>query len=102
MKKDLHKQVFFLGTPQGIRTPDLLVRSQLLYPAELAAHIHNALYIITNYRKSQAEKRKIINKKSAKLPFVQNVKKILILRSIIDKCIKLVYNKVTIKNLEKM
>lgn len=24
------------GTPRGIRTPDLLVRSQTLYPAELA------------------------------------------------------------------
>ena len=27
------------AAPQGIRTPDLLVRSQTLYPAELAAHI---------------------------------------------------------------
>ena len=26
------------GTPRGIRTPDLLVRSQSLYPAELLAH----------------------------------------------------------------
>ena len=26
------------GTPEGIRTPDLLVRSQTLYPAELPAH----------------------------------------------------------------
>ena len=26
------------GTPEGIRTPDLLVRSQTLYPAELLAH----------------------------------------------------------------
>ena len=26
------------GTPEGIRTPDLLVRSQSLYPAELLAH----------------------------------------------------------------
>ena len=25
------------GTPEGIRTPDLLVRSQTLYPAELIA-----------------------------------------------------------------
>ena len=32
------KAVIF-GTPQGIRTPDLLVRSQTLYPAELAALI---------------------------------------------------------------
>ena len=26
------------GTAEGIRTPDLLVRSQTLYPAELLAH----------------------------------------------------------------
>ena len=30
--------VFSLGTPGEIRTPDLLVRSQALYPAELRAH----------------------------------------------------------------
>ena len=30
---------FFSGTPEGIRTPDPLVRSQILYPAELQAHI---------------------------------------------------------------
>ena len=28
-----------VGTPRGIRTPDPLVRSQILYPAELLAHI---------------------------------------------------------------
>ena len=28
-----------VGTPRGIRTPDLLLRRQLLYPAELLAHI---------------------------------------------------------------
>ena len=27
------------GTPGEIRTPDQLVRSQLLYPAELRAHV---------------------------------------------------------------
>ena len=27
------------GVPGGIRTPDLLVRSQSLYPAELQAHL---------------------------------------------------------------
>ena len=26
------------GTPEGIRTPDLLIRSQALYPAELRVH----------------------------------------------------------------
>ena len=28
----------FFGTPEGTRTPDLLVRSQSLYPTELPAH----------------------------------------------------------------
>ena len=27
------------GTPEGIRTPGLLIRSQALYPAELRVHI---------------------------------------------------------------
>ena len=29
------KSADFIGTAEGIRTPDLLVRSQTLYPAEL-------------------------------------------------------------------
>ena len=29
----------FSGAPEGTRTPDLLVRSQSLYPAELRAHM---------------------------------------------------------------
>ena len=29
----------FSGTPKGIRTPDLLLRRQLLYPTELLAQI---------------------------------------------------------------
>ncbi len=29
---------FLYGTPEGIRTPDPLVRSQVLYPAELLSH----------------------------------------------------------------
>ena len=33
---------FGTGTPRGIRTPDLLLRRQLLYPAELLARIHAA------------------------------------------------------------
>ena len=33
------KGCFFSGAPEGIRTPDLLVRSQTLYPAELPAQI---------------------------------------------------------------
>ena len=41
------------GTPEGIRTPDLLVRSQTLYPAELLAHFAvlstDCLYIISRF-----------------------------------------------------
>ena len=33
-----------LGALQGIRTPDLLVRSQTLYPTELAAHLIAIVY----------------------------------------------------------
>ena len=33
-----------VGTPRGIRTPDLLLRRQLLYPAELLAHIDAAAH----------------------------------------------------------
>ena len=30
---------FLSGTPKGTRTPDLLIRSQSLYPTELSAHL---------------------------------------------------------------
>ena len=33
----------FCGAPEVIRTPDLLVRSQTLYPAELRARVFNNL-----------------------------------------------------------
>ena len=33
------KTIPVVGALQGIRTPDLLVRSQTLYPTELAAHV---------------------------------------------------------------
>ncbi len=39
IQKNTHKGVFLYGVPRGIRTPDLLVRSQSLYPAELQAHL---------------------------------------------------------------
>ncbi len=35
----LHAETVHFGTPRGIRTPDLLLRRQLLYPAELLPHI---------------------------------------------------------------
>ena len=31
------------GTPEGTRTPDLLIRSQSLYPTELLAHKRSLL-----------------------------------------------------------
>ena len=34
-----------LGTPRGTRTPDLLLRRQLLYPAELLAHMERVMGI---------------------------------------------------------
>lgn len=52
-------QGFLLGALQGIRTPDLLVRSQTLYPAELAAQMRlkrsfrPPKYNTTNRRKCQ-------------------------------------------------
>ena len=44
----------FCGAPGGTRTPDLLVRSQTLYPAELLAHglFSNSLIIISAKRKN--------------------------------------------------
>ena len=44
---------FRYGALQGIRTPDLLVRSQTLYPAELAAHFLMLRYYITTAKKNQ-------------------------------------------------
>ncbi len=42
-----------LGTPEGTRTPDLLIRSQSLYPAELLAHKRSRkrLYMIAQLPK---------------------------------------------------
>ena len=52
IKKSRQSNDCLLGAPGGTRTPDLLVRSQTLYPAELRAHIlliavnSNSFYII--------------------------------------------------------
>ena len=46
-QKVLRKNVRLLSVPGGIRTPDLLVRSQSLYPAELQAHLFDDLNIIS-------------------------------------------------------
>ena len=38
-KKQPSQRSTVYGVPGGTRTPDLLVRSQALYPAELQAHV---------------------------------------------------------------
>ena len=46
----------FTGTPKGTRTPDLLIRSQSLYPTELSAHRRFSRvpkYISTSWQKKQ-------------------------------------------------
>ncbi len=35
----MESALFLIGAPKEIRTPDPLVRSQVLYPAELWAHL---------------------------------------------------------------
>ena len=45
------RQELFRGAPEEIRTPDLLIRSQTLYPTELRARTHcipECLYIIAH------------------------------------------------------
>lgn len=39
------KNPLLTGAPGAIRTPDPLIRSQILYPAELRARIYNSAYI---------------------------------------------------------
>ena len=38
-------QTVLLGTPEGTRTPDPLLRRQLLYPPELQAHMERVMGI---------------------------------------------------------
>ena len=45
--QSLNCKPLFFGAPKEIRTPDPLVRSQVLYPAELWAHaVHYTRYCI--------------------------------------------------------
>ena len=39
---DTRMGIWIFGTPKGTRTPDLLIRSQSLYPTELSAHVRLA------------------------------------------------------------
>jgi hypothetical protein len=36
--------LYAIGAPEEIRTPNLLIRSQMLYPVELRAHGRTAFY----------------------------------------------------------
>ena len=47
-RKSVHLKMNAFGVPEGIRTPDLLVRSQTLYPAELQAQTY-LLHKLPNY-----------------------------------------------------
>ena len=51
---------FCFGALQGIRTPDLLVRSQTLYPAELAAHFLTLIYYSTEFQKIKCFFEKVL------------------------------------------
>ena len=47
----------FLGTLEGTRTPDLLIRSQSLYPTELPAH--TALSQAPAYNSTEKKKMQV-------------------------------------------
>ncbi len=51
-------KAFRLGALQGIRTPDLLVRSQTLYPAELAAQIGLKAFTFSPPKYNSTESKK--------------------------------------------
>ena len=59
-KRTCVNKCVFLGAPEETRTPDLLIRSQTLYPAELPAHIllafspENVFYYSAHRPESQA------------------------------------------------
>ena len=40
---------FSNGTPEEVRTPNLLIRSQVLYPVELRVHYSNSEHLITRF-----------------------------------------------------
>ena len=45
------------GTPEGTRTPDLLIRSQSLYPTELPAHMH---FQVPRYNSISSSKMQVL------------------------------------------
>ena len=48
-RDDFHSHICPNGTPKGIRTPDLLLRRQLLYPTELLARIDTVNAVIADF-----------------------------------------------------
>ena len=56
---------FIFGTPEGIRTPDLLVRSQTLYPTELPARTYH--FFVPNYIIITAAKKQVFFENSSKI-----------------------------------
>ena len=46
------------GTPEGTRTPDLLIRSQSLYPTELLAHTH--FFQMPEYNTTSLRKKQVL------------------------------------------
>ena len=44
MHRSISAPVRMLGAPEGTRTPDLLIRSQTLYPTELPAQVQDIYY----------------------------------------------------------
>ena len=60
------RKVLFSGAPGGTRTPDLLVRSQTLYPAELLAHL-----LLPNYNSICTFKNQALFSRHAVILFFQ-------------------------------
>ena len=54
---DTRMGIWTLGTPKGTRTPDLLIRSQSLYPTELSAHVHFTQ--VPKYNNTCAQKNQV-------------------------------------------
>ena len=73
MKKGtlISQNSFFFSVGERIRTPDLLVRSQTLYPAELNAHLYRVLNCVAQ-QQNQVYIRKN-NMSSVKMKKVQKI-----------------------------
>ena len=65
----------FFGVPGGIRTRDLLIRSQALYPAELQAHKNYFLFDRRSQSEAESMPAKNTNKGNTALFSHQNAKR---------------------------